>query len=303
MAPLRHLLSLVLALWATAARAADVRVVATLPDLAAVAAEVGGDHVHVTSMALPTQDPHFVDAKPNLALDLSRADALLVAGLGLEVGWLPALLTASRNAKIQRGAPGYVDCSQFVTVLGRPTGPVDRSQGDVHAAGNPHYFYDPRAMARVAVGVGDRLAQVDPAHADAYKARAASFAAEIDAARADAESRLAALRGVPVIEYHRSWQYVADWLGFEVIGDIEPKPGIPPTPSHIAQVVVAARSRGARLILVETFYPHKTAELVADKTGARLVTLRAGTDFAHGQSYLEHLAEWVEALRAAVEDA
>ena len=277
---------------------ADLNVVATLPDLAAVAQAVGGDHVTVTSMALPTQDPHFVDAKPNLAVKLSKADALVQVGMEMEVGWLPTLVTGSRNKDIQSGAAGSIDCSQFVTVLEKPSGAIDRAMGDVHGQGNPHYFYDPRRMKQVALGMADRFAQLDPQFAEVYAANAQAFDADIDAHLPEWERRLAGYEGAPVIGYHKSWAYLADWLEFDVVGSVEPKPGIPPTPGHIAKTVSTAKETGVKVVLIESFYPATSAALVADKSGATLLSLSAGTDFPR-QTYVEHVDAWVDGLEQA----
>ena len=279
---------------------AGLRVVATVPDLAAVARSVGGSHVDVTTMALPTQDPHFLDAKPNLAIDLSRADALLLVGLELEVGWLPTLLTASRNADIQKGAVGYIDCSGFVDLLEVPTHTVDRSMGDVHPGGNPHYSYDPRAMVQVAYGLAHSFATLDPAHATEFQERAAAFEAEVDAALASWSAELDVLDGLPVVQYHRSFAYLADWLHLHVVADVEPKPGIPPAPAQVARTVSTARTAGAKLLLIEAHYPQRTAELVAQNAGASLIRLVAGTDFEGGQTYVQHMDEWVRSMAAGV---
>jgi zinc/manganese transport system substrate-binding protein len=286
-------LSLVAAL-AAGARA-DLRVVATVPDLAAIAQEVGGKHVTVTSLSLGTQDPHFVDAKPSLVLELNQADLLLAIGLGLEVGWLPTLQTGARNAAIQVGGHGFLDCSGMVQLLDVPTGQVDRSQGDIHPGGNPHYLYDPRVAVRVAAGIGKRLAELDPQTAAEYTRGADAFRARIDQARAGWERRLAAARGLPVITYHRSWVYFADWLGLDQVGTLEPKPGIPPSPAHVARLLGLARSRGVKLVILEDYYPDDTARLVAAKLGARLVRVPGGA--ARGQSYVDV----AEARVAAVE--
>ncbi len=278
---------------------AGLKVVATVPDLAAVAQAVGGDHESVTAMALPTQDPHFVDAKPNMALALSRADALLVVGLGLESGWLPTLITGSRNGQVQRGARGYIDCSSYVELLDRPTGALDRSMGDLHGGGNPHYTYDPRRMIAVAHGVAKRFASLDSAHAEEYLANAQAFEADVQAALSGWSAQLAHLRGAKVIQYHRSWIYVGDWLGLQLISEVEPKPGIPPAPAQVASVVRLAQAQGVSVVLIESFYPQSTARLVAEKGGATLVTLQAGTSFGAGQTYIQHLDSWVAELGAA----
>ncbi len=265
---------------------AALRVVASVPDLAAIAKEVGQDRVTVSSMSLATQDPHFVDARPNLALDLSRADLLLVVGLDLEVGWLPNLMTGARNAKVQVGSPGYLDCSQFVRLLEVPTQKLERSMGDVHPGGNPHYLYDPRNGALVARGVAARLGQLDPANRAAYVSAAEAFVARLEAGRVRWEAALAPLRGKEVVTHHRSMSYLANWLGFTVPINVEPKPGIPPSPSHVAQVLAMMQQHGIRHVFIETYYPDATAVLVQSKTSAKLVKVPGGTDFAAGETYL-----------------
>ena len=211
-------------LWPLSA-AASLRVVATAPDLAALAAEIGGPDTRVDALSLPTQDPHFVDARPNQALALSRADLLLAVGLELEVGWLPVLQQGARNPDILFGAPGYLDCSQFVQRLEVPIAAVDRSQGDIHPGGNPHYLHDPRAARAVVFGIAEKMAALDPASAALYRARAQDLATRLGALVEQWEQRLQALRGAPVIVYHRSWSYLVNWLGLTVVAEIEPRPG------------------------------------------------------------------------------
>lgn len=296
---LAALCAALLCLLAPRARA-DLNVVATVPDLAALAKAVGGEHVQVTSLALPTQDPHFVDAKPNLALALNRADLLLAVGLELEVGWLPTLQLGARNAKIQTGNPGYLDASQFVRLLELPSAPVDRSQGDVHPGGNPHYLYDPRQALAVARGIAARMEQLDAKNAATYRANLEKFATEVEKARAGWEKRLAGLKGAPVIAYHKTTAYLADWLGFEPIAFLEPKPGIPPNPAHVARVLALGRQKKARLVLQEEYYPDTTSKLVASKVPAPLVILPAGTNFRGGQTYLQRMEEMVSRLEKAL---
>lgn len=279
---------------------AEVKIVATVPDLAALAKEVGGDAVSVRALSLPSQDPHFVDAKPSLALELNHADLLLFVGLDLEIGWLPNLLVGARNPKIQSGSPGHLDCSQFVHKLDLPTQAVDRSQGDIHPLGNPHYLYDPRAAAAVAAGIAQRLAEIDPSHAAAYKANAEAFDRRLAEARGRWEKKLAGLRGIPMVGYHKTWTYVADWLGFEQVGFLEPKPGIPPNPQHVASLLALARSRHVRLVLQEAHYPDATSKLVADRIPAPLVRVPAATSFQTGETYIQHVDGVVEALAKAV---
>src|SRR5215470_10903351 len=222
-------LTIILIFLGAARASAATKVVATVPDLAALAKAVGGEKVSVVSLALPTQDPHFVDAKPSLVVDVNSADLLLAVGLQLEIGWLPVLQTSARNPKIQAGGLGYLDCSRFVKLMDVPDRPVDRSQGDIHPGGNPHYLHDPRAVAAVAQGIAAKLAEVDPADAATYQKNAAQFVADLAAARTRWEARLAPFRGAPILQYHRSWVYMVDWLGLDTIEYVEPKPGIPPT--------------------------------------------------------------------------
>lgn len=281
---------------------ADLKVVATVPDLAALARAVGGEHVKVTSLALPTQDPHFVDARPSLALEVNRADLLLAIGLELEVGWLPALQNGARNPRILTGSPGYLEAAAFVRpLLEVPTTRVDRSQGDVHSGGNPHFLYDPRAALTVARGISERLASLDPKHAEDYRANLEKFSAELEKARAGWEQRLAGLKGAPVVAYHRTTAYLADWLGFETIAHLEPKPGIPPNPAHVAQVLGQARQRKARFLLQEDYYPTNASKLVAGKVPAPLVVFPSGTDFRGGQTYLQHMEDLVMRLAKGLE--
>lgn len=280
---------------------ADLRVVATVPDLASLAREVGGNHVHVTALALPTQDPHFVDAKPSLVLEVNKADILIAVGLSLEIGWLPTLQRGARNRKIQNGGSGYVDCSQFVSVRDIKTGKVDRTMGDVHPDGNPHYLYDPRAARACAAGIAQRMIRLDPGNAGNYKKNLAAFTGRLDAQVARWEKKMAPYKGTSVVTYHESWGYLIAWLGFRKVATLEPKPGIAPSPKHIMEVIRAARQARVKLLLQETFYPARTAKLVAGKIGAREVEVESGSDFRHGQGYLEHLDQVINSLDEALD--
>jgi zinc/manganese transport system substrate-binding protein len=299
---LRILLSLFALLTVTlgAARArAAVLVVTTTPDLAAITRQVGGGSVDVKSLALPTQDPHFVDARPNLALMLNKADLLVIQGLDLEVGWLPVLQTGARNPKIQTGAEGYLDASSFVQVMEAPSGSVTRAQGDVHPGGNPHYLEDPKNGALVAKGIAARLGKIDPANAAAYNQRAEELAKEAAAlsARLAAKAQAIDASKRKVVVYHRSWIYLEAWLGLTEVGAVEPKPGIPPDPAHVAQLLMLMRAQGVRAILAEEYYPQTTTKLLAEKSGAQLVSLSGGA--GDGERYLAHVAEMAEKALAA----
>ena len=295
------ILSLVL-LMATSAAAAKLRVVATTPDIASVAREIGGARVSVKALALHTQDPHWVDPKPHLAMDLARADLLLVSGAELEAGWLPTLLTASRNGKIQPGAQGHLECSTLVTLRDVPKGKVDRSRGDVHPRGNPHYMYDPRRVERVAVGIGKRMAKLDPANKGAYLEGTKRFIERLRKARKAWEKTLSHLRGEEVIAYHKSLAYLANWLELKVVEHVEPRPGIPPNPRHVAHLLEEARDHHVRIFLQESWFPDSTTKLLAKKTGGKLVQFVGMPNFDKGQSYVDYMASVVAALARAAKE-
>ncbi len=282
------------------AGAAAVRVVATVPDLAALARGVGGDRLLVSSMSLPTQDPHFVDAKPSLALELSRADLLLLVGLDLEVGWLPVLMSGARNPAIQRGSRGHLDCSAFIRPLEVPASAIDRSMGDVHPGGNPHYLKDPRAAAEVARGIAARLSEIDPDGKSTYQERLEALLAELGTAQRSWEERLTAHRGAPFIAYHKTWVYIAQWLGLTELAFLEPKPGTPPNPQHVARVIQLGRANQARFILQESYYPQTTSELVAQKLGVPVVVVPASPDFRGGQTYVQFLDAYLSEIHRAL---
>ncbi len=280
---------------------AEVSVVATLPDLAALSAEVGGEHVHVVALVGPDQDPHFVDARPSLMVKLHQADLLVTNGLQLEIGWLPTLLVGARNPAIQPGSAGHLDASRAIRPLEVPAS-VDRARGDIHPGGNPHYLRDPRAAAAVARVLGDALSALDPAHAADYHARAAATAVALEAFAAQQHQRFAALPASrrAIIPYHRSLAYLRDWLGLTAPLTVEPLPGIAPTPSHVAKVLQTIRAEGLRAVVAESYYPRKTSESVASLGHVELVVIPGGAAFQSGGTYLETAKETADALYAAL---
>jgi zinc/manganese transport system substrate-binding protein len=294
--PLFTVLFAFVLLVATRARA-EVAVVTTTPDLASVVQAVGGARVKVTALALPTQDPHWVDAKPSLALALAKADLLVLTGAELEIGWLPALLTGSRNGDIQRGARGYLDASSLVDLMEVPSGKIDRSMGDIHPEGNPHYMLDPRRVERVAVSIGKRLADIDPEGRAAYLEGARRFVSDLRSARARWESTLDKLRGTKIVAYHRSLTYLADWLGLVVIEHLESRPGIPPSPRHVAHVIAVGQQQAVQIVLQENWFPTNASSVAANKMRARLVTIPGMPDFQRGQSYIAFLGAVLDKLR------
>jgi len=252
---------------------AKLRVVTSIETFADLARKVGGDRVDVVSLSKGYTDTHFVEPKPSLVITLNRADLLVHVGLELEIGWLPPLVLGARNAKIQPGQPGNLDASVGIPILDVPQTKVDRSMGDIHPQGNPHYWVPPGNALIIAREIAERLKAIDPAGAAGYEARLAKFDAELARHRGEWEKRAAALRGTKVVTYHKSWSYVSSWLGLQEVGYVEPKPGIPAPPSHIAQLIGLMRRENVKLILMESFYPRNTVDLVADKAGARAVVL------------------------------
>ena len=259
------LLSAVALLTAATAPPRMLNVVATTPDLAVIAKAVGGDAVDVKALAKPTEDPHFVDAKPSHILTLNRADVLIDGGAELELGWLPALLESARNTKIAAGAPGRVSAAQGVRLLEVPTS-FDRSHGDVHALGNPHYLLDPVNARLIAANIAQHLGSVDPERAAAYQANLRTFLAALDAKQTEWQAALAAYAGAKIVTYHKDFIYLAERFKLDVIATLEPKPGIAPSPAHLAEVISAMKAQHARVILVQTFQNRRTAETVARQT-------------------------------------
>jgi zinc/manganese transport system substrate-binding protein len=253
--------------------AAALKVVSSIETLGSLAKEVGRDRVDVESLGKGYQDPHFVEPKPSLMLVLNKADLLLYVGLELEIGWLPPLILGSRNPKIQPGELGNLDCSRAIPVLDVPTTRVDRSMGDIHPQGNPHYWLPPGNAKIIAREIAQRLAQIDPAGAADYQKNLAAFNARVDASVKKWQPMTGKMRGVKIVTYHKSWTYVSQWLGMQEIGYLEPKPGIPPDPDHLFRLIQAMRAEQVRLLLVEDFYNLNTARLVAEKGGAKLLDL------------------------------
>ena len=273
----RILLTLSLFALALAAQA-KLNVVATLPDFGSIAQEIGGDKIIVTSIARGTEDPHFVDARPSYVRVLNQADLLLEGGAELEIGWLPPLVNGARNGKILADAPGHVVLSRGIRLLELPTGPVDRSMGDVHPLGNPHYSLDPGNGKIIAATIAEALSKVDAANAAYYEANLKKFNERLDQKIAEWTKALEPYRGTKVVTYHKSLPYFLERFGLELVGTIEPKPGIEPSPSYVNALIPRLKSAGAKLVLVEPFRPRKTPTYVAQGIGAKLVLLPAAVN-------------------------
>lgn len=284
-------------LWLVAGPAqAALRVVSTIPTLGSIAQEIGGDRIDVTSLGRGNQDPHFVEPKPSLMVRLNRADLLLHVGLELEIGWLPPLLTGARNPKVLPGGPGNLDCSVAIPLLDIPVGKVDRSMGDVHPQGNPHYWLPPQNARLLAREIAARLTLLDPEGAAAYARGLAAFEAKVSAKEQQWAPLVARLRGTKVATYHKSWSYVSQWLGLTEVGYVEPKPGIPPDLDHLFRLIQQMKQQGATLLLMEDFYNKATAQLVAEKSGARLAVLP--TDVGARPE----LTSWSEVVEAVLKE-
>jgi zinc/manganese transport system substrate-binding protein len=251
---------------------ATLNIFACEQEWAALAQELAGDKASVYSATTALQDAHRVEARPSLIARVRSADLVICAGAELEVGWLPLLLTQSGNAKIQPGSAGYIEASQFVPKLEIPK-VVDRALGDVHPSGNPHVHLDPRNVARVADVLTERLVQLDPANADAYRARANSFRERWQAAMSRWEKEAARLKGVPVVVYHKDMSYFINWAGMREAGSLEPKPGLPPTPTHLAELVERMKREPAKVVVYSAYNSPRAAEFLSERTGIPAVML------------------------------
>ena len=274
----RKILSILLLLLlpALAAARGKLQVVTTTEDLAALAREIGGDRIDVHSLSHGYQDPHFVDAKPSLMLKLRKADLFVEIGKELEVGWAPNLLIGSHNPKIQANSQGFVDASEYIHMLEVPTA-VSRAQGDIHPLGNPHYYTDPANGIPIGRAILEGLERVDPSGKSEYEARFRDFGSRLGAAVARWKKKAAdlGLGGMKVVTYHRSWPYFAQAFGVRIVDFVEPKPGIPPTPSHVVELTQKIRAEGVKLILVEPYFDPRLANKIAKDTGARVVEMPA----------------------------
>ena len=255
------------------ASAKTLNVMTSTEDMAALAREVGGDRVKVESVARGYQDPHFVEAKPSFLLKLQKADVLVMVGLQLEIGWLPPLITQSRNPRIQVGAAGYLDASRFAEILEIPTGEVTRAMGDVHPLGNPHYWLNPENGRRVAKAIADKFAELQREDAAYFQQHYDDFSRRLDDAEKKWDQEAASLKGVEVITYHNSLPNFAKRFGLKVVGYVEPKPGIPPSPSHTLEVINIIKQEKVPLILVEPYFDLKTPNSIAAQTGAQVLVM------------------------------
>src|SRR5256884_1637251 len=248
-------------------------IITTTEDLAAIAREVGGDHVTVDSIAKGYQDPHFVEAKPSFILKLQKADILILVGRDLEIGWLPPLIQQSRNSKVQVGADGYLDASLQARILEVPTGQLTRAEGDVHPLGNPHYWLDPENGKIVAREIFDRLVRFRANDRAYYEQRLNDFVSRLNEAEKRWVAMMAPYKGMKMVTYHRSFPNFAERFGLDIVGYVEPKPGIPPTPQHTLDLMNDMKRQNVKLVLVEPYFDMKTPNAIGRDTGAQVIVM------------------------------
>jgi zinc/manganese transport system substrate-binding protein len=250
---------------------AKLRIVASTPDLGSIAAEIGRERVEVSNLAKGTEDPHFVDAKPSFIRILNQADVLIEGGADLEVGWLPPLILNARNPKIQLGTPGRIIAADVIRLIEAPTGPLDRSLGDVHPFGNPHFMLDPVNGKLIARLMAERFCAVAPGDCEVFKANLKQFEDKIGARLAVWQKQMAPLRGTKIVSYHKTYSYFVERFGLRVVNTIEPKPGIPPSASHVRDLVAQMKAERVALIVMEPNRERKTPAFLAQETGAKVV--------------------------------
>lgn len=249
---------------------AKLTVVATLPWVASIAQAIGKDKLEIVTLVKPNQDPHMIEAKPSMILSARKADILMYNGLDLEIGYLPVLIESSRNPKIQPGRLGNFDCSRFVSVIEKPAA-VDRSLGDVHPLGNPHYHLSPNNIGAIAYGMAKSLSELDPANAPFYLGNASAF-------RTQLQQKLREWQAVPLfgkrfIAYHRFFEYLASEFGFSLIGYIEAKPGIPPSAGHMQQLIDLSRQTKPHAILTTAYHGRKQTDALSSRTGLPVIVV------------------------------
>ncbi len=281
-------------------------IVTTIPDLASIAREVGGNYVETFSIAKGYQDPHFVDPRPSYMMKLQKADVFIQVGLDLEIGWVPSLLDGARNPDILPGGKGYIDASQNVPLLEIPVGDPTklRAQGDIHVYGNPHYWLDPLRGKIIAENIYNVLARLRPEYSKAFARNLAVFKEKIDRKTAEWIKRMQPYEGTKIVAFHNSWPYLEERFPFDIIAFIEPKPGIPPTPRHLIRVIRTMKEHDVRVIIISPYYSKKSSQLVASRTGAILVELAGSVGAEPGiDTYFDlfeyNISKLIEAFKQA----
>jgi len=254
------------------ANAGTIRVVTTTTDTKSIAEMIGGDKVSVSSIATGYQNPHFVDPKPSYIIGLTKADLFVTIGLDLETGWSPQLLSSSRNNKIQKGSQGYVDASEGISLLQVPSS-LNRAEGDIHIYGNPHYWLDPMNGKVIARNIANGLERVDPSNKSVYEKNLQTFYSKIDMKMKEWQSKMALFKGAKIIAYHNEWVYFETRFGLQIVDFMEPKPGIPPTPSQLVKVIKEIKANNIKVIISSPYFTTSSSDVVAKQTGVKVLTL------------------------------
>lgn len=255
---------------------ATIKVVTTTMDTKSIAELIGGNKVSVMSIATGYQNPHFVDPKPSYIISLSNADLFVTIGLDLETGWSPQLVASSRNSKIQKGSPGYVDASEAVGLLQVPSA-LNRGEGDIHIYGNPHYWLDPLNGKVIARNIANGLERVDPSNKAFYEANLNAFLAKVDVKLKEWEAKMAPYRGTKIIAYHNEWVYFERRFGLQIVDFMEPKPGIPPSPSQLVKVIGEVKADKIKVIISSPYFTTSSSDVVAAQTGVKVLTMATST--------------------------
>ena len=299
--PIAILLIMVLFLTGAPSLDAKLRVVTTLTDLKSITEAIGGDKVDVFAIATGFQNPHFVDPKPSYILKLAKADMFVTVGLDLETGWAPPLLNSARNASILKGGAGYVDASINVPLLQVPSS-VNRGEGDIHIYGNPHYWLDPEIGKIIAKNICDGLVRLDGSNETFYQDNLKKFDERIDAKVKEWTAKMSPFKGAKIIAYHNEWVYFEQRFGLKIMDFLEPKPGIPPTPSQLAKVISEMKRENMKVIISSPYFTAESADLVARNVGGKVVTLATSVGADESiKTYFDlfdyDVAKMVEALK------
>ncbi|MDX2054794.1 MAG: metal ABC transporter substrate-binding protein [Polyangiaceae bacterium] len=278
-------------LFVTDPASAELRVVTTTSDLGYFVRTIGGDKVRVDTICQGAQDPHFVQARPSYMVTLSRADLLVSVGLELEVGWLPSLIQGARNPNIKPGKPGYLEASRAVKAIDIPKGQVDRSRGDVHPFGNPHFWLDPLNAKLASSAIAERMAALDPKNAGLYRANQRTFEGKLDKKMKEWSDRMAPFRNTKIVSYHATFNYFHRRFGLSGIGYLEDRPGIPPSPAHLVELIRQMKEHKVRVIFHEAFYDHSTSDMVGARASAKVLVLPTSVGGAKGADTYEQLID------------
>lgn len=288
------ILSLTALLHPTFSAAKELTIVASVSDLASLAEAIGGDRIEVKTLARGYMDPHYLEAKPSYARLMRKADLLIFIGLELEVGWLPRLIDTARNPKLRPGSEHLLEAATIIDeILEVPEGSIDRSQGDIHPFGNPHFMLDPRKALSVAEAIAERLSRLDPEGRAVYEERLLHFRTRLESSIEEWEERARALQGIPVVAYHKQWEYLANWLGLDLVNYIENRPGIPPSPRHIESLISMMKDRDVRLVIGATFVDVDAMREVARRGSAEATVLPAGVGGIDGTETYESFIDTI----------